>query len=91
MRVAIFTASRGEAIGRTSPPAARACSSERGSRLGDISGHAQHVSERNEDDILAQRQLDRGVNVFLGTHANRTSGAGNELDIAGQRAAQARH
>ena len=68
---AIFTASRGDAIGRTSPPAARACSSERGSRLGTLAGTRSMSPNATRMTSLRKCQLDRSIDVFFRTNADR--------------------
>ncbi len=74
---AIGRASAGEAIGRTSAPAARASSSERGSPFGHVDRHPQHVAEGDQDHLVVQRQLDRLVDVLLRADADRAAGAGD--------------
>ena len=77
---------------RSHVPARSASLLERpGLFLGHIDGHAQHVAEGDENNVLVQRELDRFVDVLFGTDADRAAGSRHELDIVRYRRPQSGH
>jgi hypothetical protein len=52
--------------------------------------HAQHVAEREQHDAFVQCQLNRLVHIFFGADTHGTTGTCDQLDLLGQRSAQAR-
>ncbi len=55
-----------------------------------VDRHAQHVAVGDEYDLLVQRELDRLVDVLLGTDADRATGPRHQLDVRRDRLAQPR-
>ena len=52
-------------------------------------GHARHIAERGDGDVVGAREGDNGVDVAVRRHAHRAAGAGRQADALGHEVADA--